>query len=300
MLWVERRQLSYFLAVVDHGSFTAAAKALYVAQPSLSQAIRLLENDLGAELFHRLHRGVKLTSAGEALLEPARQALRDLETARTAVEAVSGLTGGRLDLSMLPALAMDPIATVVGVFRRRYPGVSMVIRQPEEARLVEEHVRSGVAEIGFLDSGEGIADLDVEEVVPQELVAVLPPGTEPPREPLTWEELLGRGLICGSVGTLVRDLVTIWGNANGMPAHPAIELGRRESGIHFVVAGAGVAVMPSALAEIAAARGAVLHAIAEPHVRMVWMVTRPGALSPAALALRTLLRQHIRAAPADP
>lgn len=292
---MERRQLSYFLAVVDHGSFTAAAKALYVAQPSLSQAIRLLEDDLGAELFHRLHRGVRLTSAGEALLAPARQALRDLETARTAVDAVSGLTSGRLDLSMLPALAMDPIATVVGVFRRRYPGVSLAIRQPEEARVVVDHVRSGVAEIGFLDSVEGITDLDVEEVVPQELVAVLPPGTEPPPGPLGWDELLRRGLICGTVGTLVRDLVSAWATSKGLPARPAIELGRRESGIHFVVAGAGVAVMPSALAEIAAARGAVLHPIAEPHVRMVWMVTRPGALSPSALALRTALRQSLHA-----
>lgn len=296
MLRVERRQLSYFLAVVDHGSFTAAAKALYVAQPSLSQAIRLLEHDLGTELFHRLHRGVELTAAGEALLEPARQALRDLQTARTAVEAVSGLTGGHLDLSMLPALAMDPLASVVGVFRRRYPGVSIVIRQPEEARLVEEHVRSGVGEIGFLDSTEGISDLDVEEVIPQELVAVLPPGTEPPLHPLGWEDLLQRGLICGTVGTLVRDLVTDWGRANRMPAHPAIELGRRESGVHFVVAGAGVAVMPSALAEIAAARGAVLHPIAEPHVRMVWMITRRGSISPAARALQAVLRKHIQVA----
>ncbi|MGH3631406.1 MAG: LysR family transcriptional regulator, partial [Sciscionella sp.] len=74
---MERRQLEYFLAVVDHGGFTAAATELHVAQPSLSHSIKTLERELGAELFHRLPRGVRLTSAGEALVAHARRVLRD-------------------------------------------------------------------------------------------------------------------------------------------------------------------------------------------------------------------------------
>ena len=76
---MDRRALQYFLAVVDHVTFTNAAAALNVAQPSLSQAIQTLERDLGVQLFLRVSRGARLTSAGEALVAPARRTLRDFE-----------------------------------------------------------------------------------------------------------------------------------------------------------------------------------------------------------------------------
>ena len=92
---MERRQLEYFIAVVEHGGFTAAALALHVAQPSLSHAIRALEREFGGSLFHRLPHGVVLTAAGEALVRPAQQVLRDLSTAGSLVREVLGLEGGR-------------------------------------------------------------------------------------------------------------------------------------------------------------------------------------------------------------
>ena len=70
---MDDRWLSYFLTVVDEGSVTRAARRLHVAQPSLSQALRTLESELGAELFHRFGRGLRLSPAGEALIGPARQ-----------------------------------------------------------------------------------------------------------------------------------------------------------------------------------------------------------------------------------
>src|SRR5690242_11627317 len=99
---MDLRQLSYVLAVVDNGGFTAAADAMHVTQPALSQAVATLERELGVPLFHRTGRTVTLSSAGEALVGPARQALRDAATARSAVEAVIGLDAGRLDVVCLP------------------------------------------------------------------------------------------------------------------------------------------------------------------------------------------------------
>src|SRR2546429_2987960 len=86
---MDLRRLRLFLAVVDHGGMTRAAEVEHVAQPSVSQAIRELETELGTPLFHRVGRRVVLTAAGEALVGPARQALRDVETGRAAVEAVA-------------------------------------------------------------------------------------------------------------------------------------------------------------------------------------------------------------------
>jgi DNA-binding transcriptional LysR family regulator len=79
---MDARQLEYFLAIVDHDGFGRAAQHLHIAQPSLSQSIANLERELGIPLFHRIGRGVVLSAAGRELIEPARQVLRDLSTAR--------------------------------------------------------------------------------------------------------------------------------------------------------------------------------------------------------------------------
>src|SRR4030095_14457699 len=92
---MDLRQLGYVVAIAEEGGFTSAAERIGISQPSLSYAIKALENELGTLLFHRLGRTVRPTSAGEALLGPARQALRDAEVARAAVAAVNGLAAGR-------------------------------------------------------------------------------------------------------------------------------------------------------------------------------------------------------------
>ena len=90
---------------------TGAARRLRVAQPSLSQAVRGLESELGAELFDRVGRGVRLSAAGEALVGPARRVLRAINEARDAITGVVELKTGRLELAALATLAVDPMAT---------------------------------------------------------------------------------------------------------------------------------------------------------------------------------------------
>ncbi|MFF5477640.1 LysR family transcriptional regulator [Streptomyces sp. NPDC012935] len=127
---MERRQLEYFTAVVEHGGFTAAANALHVAQPSLSHAIRTLERECGGKLFHRLAQGVCLTAAGEAPVRPARQVLRDLS--RRPPGAGSARARRR------PArhrCADDPVGRplgdMLGRFRRAHPKVSVCVVDPQ-------------------------------------------------------------------------------------------------------------------------------------------------------------------------
>src|SRR5271165_1022449 len=99
---MNERRLRAFLAVVDEGTVTAAAERLHVAQPSLSQTLRALERELATELFHRVGRGLVLSSAGRELVGPARAALRALEQARAAVADVTGVEAGSLELTALP------------------------------------------------------------------------------------------------------------------------------------------------------------------------------------------------------
>ena len=107
---MDLRRLGHFLAVADHGGFTRASKAVFVSQPALSLSVRELEEELGAELFYRAGRGVRLTPAGQALLGQARQALRDVDTARAAVASVTGLVTGSLTLGIVLAHRPGPLA----------------------------------------------------------------------------------------------------------------------------------------------------------------------------------------------
>src|SRR4051794_24517982 len=120
---MELQQLRYALAVIETGSFTAAARRCFVAQPSLSQSVRNLERELGVDLVERTSRGVTVTSAGAAFAEATRSALRAVENVRTEVDAITGLIAGHLDLVALPTLAVEPITPLVGAFRSAHPGV---------------------------------------------------------------------------------------------------------------------------------------------------------------------------------
>src|ERR1700729_3277350 len=148
---MESGRLRHFLAVADHGGFTAAAQAVYVSQPALSLAVKELEAELGAALFVRTGRKVHLTAAGTALLEPARQVLRDLETGQAAVDAVAGLEAGNMTLVSLPTLAADPVAPLVGAFRRRYPGALIDMAAHVTGKLFDLVV-SGSCELGVTDA----------------------------------------------------------------------------------------------------------------------------------------------------
>jgi DNA-binding transcriptional LysR family regulator len=110
---MDARQLRYFLAVVDAQGVGRAAEQLFIAQPSLSQAIAGLERELGVALFHRVGRGVVLSDAGRQLVGPARQVLRDLATAQATIDAIKGVGSGRVEIVAMPSPGIEPLATLI-------------------------------------------------------------------------------------------------------------------------------------------------------------------------------------------
>src|SRR5262245_7164821 len=173
---MDLRQLRYVLAVVDEGGFTAAARSIPVAQPSLSQAVQSLEQELGVLLFDRAGRRVVLTAAGEAFVAGARRIERDVATLRAAVDAVRGLEGGRLDVVSLPTLAVSPLAGILGRFRVAHPAVHVRVAESEEVDEAAEAVANGDSELALTEL-PGPTPLAAVPLEQQELLAVLPPGT---------------------------------------------------------------------------------------------------------------------------
>lgn len=288
---MDLRQASYVVAVVEHGSFTAAAASIPVSQPALSQAVAGLERELGAPLFHRIGRRVALTPAGEAFVEPARRMLREAEVARAAVTDVAGLVSGRLDVVALPTLVVEPLVGLVGRFRHQHPGVLVRISEPEDADSIAELVRTGESELGLGDIEFDAPDLATDRLGQQRLLAVLPPGTEP-EDPsrITVRDLAALPLITTPRGTSTRRLLASALHRREPDTEPRIGVvtDHREAIVPLVMAGAGAAVLPEPIARSAAALGAVVLPLARPLSRSVVLVRRDAPLSPAAAAFRTL------------
>ncbi len=279
---MDLRRLGLFLAVVDHGGFTAAANAVHVAQPAISLAVRELETELGATLLVRSRTGAVLTSAGRALVEPARTALRDVRTATAAVAAVTGLIAGQLDLVSLPSLAADPLAGLVGRFRSAHPAVTVHIAGAGDPVELAGMVRSGRAEVGITGAGSAVAALDAIPIATQELIAISPPGTTGGDGVLRLGDLAERPLVVTYLGSSLRTMLDTAMAGEGLTPNVAVETAQRDALVPLVLAGAGTAVVPASLASVAGALGAVVETIRPALCRAVVIVHRPGVLSPAA------------------
>ncbi|MEO6627679.1 MAG: LysR family transcriptional regulator [Aquihabitans sp.] len=295
---MDLRQASYVVAIVDQGSFTAAAASIPVSQPALSQAVATLERELGADLFHRIGRRVRLTAAGEAFVEPARRMLRDAAVARAAVADVAGLTAGELEIVALPTLVVEPLVDLVGQFRIAYPKVLVRITEPEGAGDVVESVRSGESELGLGDGAVAVDDptLEHDHLGSQALLAVLPPGTAVASErAISIARLATFPLITTPRGTSTRRLLAAALRHGEPDADPDIGVvtDHREAIVPLVMAGAGAAVLPEPIARAAEQLGAVVRPLSPRIARDVVLVRRSGPLSPAAAAFRAIALRHV-------
>lgn len=146
---MELRQLSYFVAVAEECHFTRAAKRLHVAQSGLSASVRSLERELGAALFVRNTRQVRLTPAGSALLTEARRTLAASDACVDAVAAVQGLLRGSLTIGTLQCLHVVHLPTVLAGFLATHPGLDIELRQGGSGELTSL-VAQGQLDVAFV------------------------------------------------------------------------------------------------------------------------------------------------------
>lgn len=143
------RQLECFVAVVDEGSFTRAARRIGITQPSLSQHIRSLELELEGAVLDRLPRGVSLTPAGRTLLPEARTAVRALERGRQEARSALALELGELEIATVLSMAVGVLPRHIGVWHERHPNVSIRLHEFRHRVLLEDAVEQGVADFAI-------------------------------------------------------------------------------------------------------------------------------------------------------
>src|SRR3954467_317326 len=154
------RQLECFVAVVDEGSFTRAARRVGITQPSLSQHMKALEAELEGALLDRLPRGVSLTPAGRSLLPEARTAVRALER-------------GGLEIATVLSMAVGYLPQHIGVWHERHPNVSIRLHEFRHRTLLEDAVEQGVADFAVGPQPIRSWDGPLEKVTWEEFVIVV-------------------------------------------------------------------------------------------------------------------------------
>jgi DNA-binding transcriptional LysR family regulator len=170
---MELRRLRYFVAVAEELSFNRAARRLHIAQPPLSNQIKQLEEELGVLLFERTSRGVRMTEAGELLLEEARRIFVQVDQTVSIVRRVGHGEVGRLSLGFVPSASNEVLPLILCAFRDRFPEVELFLREMRPDRIVQR-LHDKQIDAGFLYLPLEDASLNIECVSREPLVLALP------------------------------------------------------------------------------------------------------------------------------
>lgn len=170
---MELRQLEYFIAIAEAGSFSRAAERLSVAQPVLSRQIKALEQELGATLYSRTGRGIVLSEAGKLFEEHARGVLETAAGARTALSALGAVPSGRVVIGMPPSVGAVLTAPLVRECRTAFPSVSLGVIEGFSGHVLE-WLTNGRIDVAVLYNAPRTAALRTEPLVTDELFLLGP------------------------------------------------------------------------------------------------------------------------------
>jgi DNA-binding transcriptional LysR family regulator len=201
---VDLRQLEIFIKVAEFGSFSKAAEALYLTQPTVSEHIRTLEDEVGVRLLDRLGRGAAVTRAGQLLLSYAQRILALSREARQALDGFQGRMSGELLIgaSTIPGEYILP--AMIGRFKEKYPDISITLLIGDSQAAVD-WVAEGRAELGVVGARLSHRGVEYKELIPDEVVVVVP-GAHPwhGRKQIMLEELRSEHLLLRERGSGTR------------------------------------------------------------------------------------------------
>lgn len=293
---MDLRQLESFVAIAQTGSFTRAAAQCAVAQPALSQQMRRLEAELGAQLFVRTTRSVALTDAGQVLLQNARRVLADVAHARAEIDAITGLVHGRLTVGAIQFVPRLNLPLVLAEFHAAYPGIDIALRTADNERMLAE-VRSGQLDLAFSSfrAGDPPRDLGRLDLLTEPLLAVVGVhhalGT---RNSVRLVELAQQPYIELGPGSGLRSQSDYAFDSAGLQRHVALEVADLDDALSLAALGLGVALLPGTLLH---ARSVRVHAVpieGNPIQRSVALVWREAApVSPSARAFLGHVRRAL-------
>jgi LysR family hydrogen peroxide-inducible transcriptional activator len=241
---MEFHQLRYVCAIAETGSFSRAAERCRVAQPSLSQQVLKLEQDLGAKLFDRLGRSIRITEAGRAFLPHARSILEQMESARSSVAEKKTDAHGSVAVGVIPTIAPYLMPRYAATFARKFPDAKLRIVE-ETTPVLIDGLRDLSIDIAILALPLRHKDLECVPIRTEPLFAALP--NDDPRagsESLALRNLRGESFVMLRDGHCFRDLSMATCTHARITPNIAFESDQFSSVLGMVAAGVGISLIP--------------------------------------------------------
>lgn len=241
---MELHQLRYVVAVAQTGSFSRAAERCHVSQPSLSQQIQKLEDELGGCLFDRLKRGIKVTLAGEAFVQRAVKILEEVETARRAALEVHLLVRGTLTIGALPTIAPYLLPDVIALFAAGFPEVEVVVQEDTTAQLLRQ---AAACEVDLAIASLPIHDhrFEWETLFAEELLLAVPAGHRlATKRSVQASDLENERFILMKEGHCLGDQVLAFCSRRDFHPHISCRSAQVETVQALVAAGLGISLVP--------------------------------------------------------
>jgi len=249
---MDLRQLRYFTKLAETLNFHRAAEQLNMSQPPLTVAIRRLEEDLGAELFERGPRGVRLTAAGMAALGPAREALQCAELVREAVRRGASGESGRLRIGYVGSAVSECLPRVIPFFRERFPLVQLELEEMATVAIADaveaRQIDVGLVRLPVMNR----AQLDIA-VIERDVLEVGLPVTHPlaQRRSIALQDLSDQPFVVISPHSVLHTVVYIACQQAGFKPQVAQEANQLLTVLSLVQSGLGVSLVPSRLRRFA-------------------------------------------------
>jgi DNA-binding transcriptional LysR family regulator len=242
---MDLRQLEIIRAIADSGSFTAAGEKLHVSQSAISRQILLLEEELGEPVFHRIGRRIRITPAGESLLQLSHRVFQDLqETVSTISEKRDSLSGTiRLVGGMTVCLYVFP--TLLAEVRRVHPHLDLKVTVGSAERSIAM-LRSGAGDLGMITLPVEATDLVTVPVLEEELLLITYPAHPLARKKaIAPADLDGQDFVLFETGSITRRLVEQFFAREGVHAEVIMETENVEIIKAMVRNGLGISIIPS-------------------------------------------------------
>jgi DNA-binding transcriptional LysR family regulator len=307
---VTLQQLRYFLATCRHGSFTAAADALFIAQPSVAEQIRRLEHEVGVRLFVRTGRRLELTEAGVNLRTHAERVMAAMDAAEAAMQGARHLRGGTASLGTFGVAQRYMVSELVTNFVARHPDVVVRVIGQHSSEVIE-FVRNGELEAGLVTLPVNEPTLEIDPIMSDEILFMSRPGPQT-EEPMSIQRFGEQKLIwwpsVSGWKDSIRRQLRAWADDEGVQLDASIEVEHLESALKLVEQGLGASYIQRTIAE-STAFPSVLEVV--PFTRRIYdtyafVWRKDHSLSPASAELIAMARQLMASygkpalVPADP
>jgi LysR family transcriptional regulator, hca operon transcriptional activator len=243
---MELRHLRYFVAVVEAGSLTVAARKLHTSQPSLSRQIRDLEEEIGARLLTRRARGIELTPAGRAFLEHARSVLSQVEAAADAARRVAHPAKPCFTIGFLIGHELTWMPEALQILRDELPNIDVMISSQLSPQLADA-LSKGTVDAAFLRRERGVPDLAYRLLVKEPLVAVLPSDHRlAAHEAISPRDLVGETFVgVSDTAPVLRAVIGNYLKQSGVRITPQHEVDHVVMGVSLIASTGAVGLLPA-------------------------------------------------------